>query len=82
MAELARLERRSSAKLDSFQSWLLDQRSATPKSPFFKVFDGFATFVDDLVDWFTTAILWLTWLGAAAVGTHHACSGSAAPVPR
>ena len=58
-----------SAKLDSFQSWLLDQRSATPESPFFKVFDGFATFVDDLVTWFDDAILWLTWLGAAAVGT-------------
>jgi glycine betaine/proline transport system permease protein len=58
-----------SAKLDSFQSWLLDQRSATPESPFFKVFDGFATFVDDLVDWFTRALLWLSWLGAAAVGT-------------
>jgi glycine betaine/proline transport system permease protein len=58
-----------SAKLDSFQSWLLDQRSADPKSPFFKVFDGFATFVDDLVTWFDNAILWLSWLGAAAVGT-------------
>jgi len=57
-----------SGKLDSFQSWLLDQRSATPKSPFFMVFDGFATFVDDLVAWFTDGILWLTWLGAAAVG--------------
>jgi glycine betaine/proline transport system permease protein len=58
-----------SAKLDSFQTWLLDERSATPQTPFFKVFDGFATFVDDLVGWFTRAILWLSWLGAAAVGT-------------
>jgi glycine betaine/proline transport system permease protein len=58
-----------SEKLDSFQSWLLDRRSADPKSPFFKVFDGFATFVDDLVTWFENAILWLSWLGAAAVGT-------------
>ena len=58
-----------SAKLDEFQSWLLDQRNATPQSPFFAVFDGFATFVDNLVAWFTDAILWLTWLGAAAVGT-------------
>ena len=37
-----------SAKLDGFQSWLLDERSADPQSPFFKVFDGFATLVDDL----------------------------------
>ena len=58
-----------SARLDAFQSWLLDQRSATPKAPFFKIFDGFATFIDDLVNWFTRAILWLSWLGAAAVGT-------------
>jgi glycine betaine/proline transport system permease protein len=58
-----------SERLDSFQSWLLDQRSADPKSPFFKVFDGFATFIDDLVTWFNRAILWLSWLGAAAVGT-------------
>ena len=58
-----------SGKLDAFQSWLLDERSAEPQSPFFKVFDGFATFVDNLVAWFTSAILWLTWLGAAAVGT-------------
>jgi glycine betaine/proline transport system permease protein len=58
-----------SAKLDSFQSWLLDERSAEPQSPFFKVFDGFATLVDNLVAWFTSAILWLSWLGAAAVGT-------------
>jgi glycine betaine/proline transport system permease protein len=58
-----------SGKLDEFQSWLLDQRNATPQSPFFAVFDGFATFVDNLVTWFTDGILWLTWLGAAAVGT-------------
>ena len=57
-----------SAQLDSFQSWLLDQRSADPKSPAFAIFDGFATFVDNLVTWFNDAILWLTWLGAAACG--------------
>jgi len=58
-----------SAELDSFQSWLLDQRSAEDRSIVFAVFDGFATFVDDLVTWLTDGILWLTWLGAAAVGT-------------
>ena len=58
-----------SGELDSFQSWLLDQRSAEDTSFVFTIFDGFATFVDDLVTWFTDAILWLTWLGAAAVGT-------------
>jgi glycine betaine/proline transport system permease protein len=57
-----------SQKLDSFQSWLLDQRSADDPSVLFAVFNGFATFVDDLVTWFQNAIFWLTWLGAAAVG--------------
>lgn len=58
-----------SGNLDSFQSWLLDQRSAEDKSFVFSIFDGFATFVDDLVTWLTNGILWLTWLGAAAAGT-------------
>ena len=58
-----------SARLDAFQSWLLDQRSADPESLFFRIFNGFATFVDNLVSWFERAILWLSWLGAAAVGT-------------
>ena len=58
-----------SQKLDAFQSWLLDQRSSDDPSVVFAVFNGFATFVDDLVTWFQNAIFWLTWLGAAAVGT-------------
>ena len=32
------------------------------------MFDGFATLVDDLVEWFTRFILWLSWVGATAVG--------------
>lgn len=58
-----------SAHLDAFQSWLLDQRSAAHKSAVFTIFDGFRTFVDDLVTWLTDGILWLTWAGAAAAGT-------------
>jgi glycine betaine/proline transport system permease protein len=58
-----------SAKLDSFQAWLLDQRTAEDESAFFSVFNGFATLVDNLVDWFTRFLLWLSWLGVAAVGT-------------
>jgi len=58
-----------SAKLDSFQSWLLDQRSAEDESAFFSIFNAFATLVDNLVDWFTRFLLWLSWLGVAAVGT-------------
>ena len=40
-------------KLDEFQTWLIDQRSAEDKSLIFTVFDGFRIFVDDLVAWFT-----------------------------
>ncbi len=58
-----------SAKLDSFQAWLLDQRTAEDESAFFSIFNGFATLVDNLVDWFTRFLLWLSWLGVAAVGT-------------
>ena len=52
----------------------------TPRASFFRIFNGFATFVDDLVAWFDERILWLTWLGAAAVGTLP-CSASAAFAP-
>lgn len=58
-----------SSKLDGFQSWLLDQRSAADRSVVFAAFDGFATFVDNLVTWLQNGIFWLTWPGAAAVGT-------------
>ena len=41
-----------SPRLDDFHIWLLDQRSAGDRSFVFALFDGFATFVDNLVDWF------------------------------
>ena len=55
--------------LDDFHIWLLDQRSAEDPSFVFAVFDGFATFVDNLVDWFGRLLLWLTWIGTTAAGT-------------
>jgi glycine betaine/proline transport system permease protein len=54
---------------DDFQTWLLDQRNAANPSFVFAVFDGFATFVDDLVGWFNRLLLWLTWVGTTAAGT-------------
>ena len=55
--------------LDAFQVWLIDERNAEDKSVVFGIFDGFATFVDDIVNWFTRLLLWLTWVGTTAAGT-------------
>jgi glycine betaine/proline transport system permease protein len=55
--------------LDSFQIWLLDQRSAEDKSIVFALFDGFRVFVDDLVTRLNELLLDLTWLGTTAAGT-------------
>jgi glycine betaine/proline transport system permease protein len=54
--------------LDDFQTWLLDERNAESPSFVFAIFDGFATFVDDLVGWFDRLLLWLTWVGTALAG--------------
>ena len=58
-----------SGHLDDFQIWLIDERNAEEKSVVFGIFDGFATFVDNLVNWFTRLLLWLTWVGTAVSGT-------------
>jgi glycine betaine/proline transport system permease protein len=55
--------------LDDFQTWLSDERNADNASFVFSVFDGFATFVDDLVGWFQRFLLWLTWIGTTTAGT-------------
>jgi glycine betaine/proline transport system permease protein len=55
--------------LDDFQTWLADRRNAEEQSFVFSVFDGFATFVDNLVGWFDRFLLWLTWVGTTAAGT-------------
>jgi glycine betaine/proline transport system permease protein len=56
-------------KLDEFQVWLIEQRSAEDKSIVFALFDGFRVFVDNLVIWLEDALFWLTWPGATALGT-------------
>jgi glycine betaine/proline transport system permease protein len=53
--------------LDDFQSWLIDQRSASDQSFLFSIFDGFRLFVDDLVTWLNDFLLWMTWVGTTAV---------------
>ncbi len=56
-------------KLDDFQTWLIEQRSAEDKGIVFTLFDGFRLLVDDLVGWFDRFFLWLTWPGVAMLGT-------------
>jgi glycine betaine/proline transport system permease protein len=56
-------------KLDEFQVWLIEQRSAEDKSLIFTLFDGFRVFVDELVARFTELLSWLTWVGTTVAGT-------------
>jgi glycine betaine/proline transport system permease protein len=53
-------------KLNDFQGWLIDQRSATDPSLFFAITDGFRAFADWLVTAINDAFLWMTWIGTAA----------------
>jgi glycine betaine/proline transport system permease protein len=55
--------------LDDFQVWLSDNRNAEDPSFVFAIFDGFATFVGNLVDWFNRLLLWLTWIGTTTATT-------------
>ena len=55
--------------LDTFATWLSDQRNAPEPSFVFSVFNSFATFLDNLVSWLTRLLLWMTWIGTATVGT-------------
>ncbi|MEX0851567.1 MAG: ABC transporter permease subunit [Gaiellaceae bacterium] len=56
------------ARLDDFQIWLLDQRTAEDKSVVFALFDGFRVFVDNLVAWLNELFLDLTWVGTTVAG--------------
>jgi glycine betaine/proline transport system permease protein len=58
-----------SAHLDSFQTWLLDQRNASDANIVFSSFDGLATFLDNLVTWLDNLFLWCTWVGLTAAAT-------------
>jgi glycine betaine/proline transport system permease protein len=55
--------------LDRFQTWLSDSRSAANPSFVFAIFNGFATFLDNLVSWLTTFFQKLTWVGTVGLGT-------------
>jgi glycine betaine/proline transport system permease protein len=54
--------------LDTFQSWLIDQRNAEHPNVVFRAFNGFAGFLDDLVTWLNNLLHWLTWVGTTVAG--------------
>jgi glycine betaine/proline transport system permease protein len=55
--------------LDDFQAWLSNNRNVPHPNIFFRIFNGIATFLDDLVGWITSFFFKLTWVGTAALGT-------------
>jgi glycine betaine/proline transport system permease protein len=55
-------------KLDDFQTWLLEQRTADDRNVIFAIFDGFRAFADWLVAALNDALLWMTWVGTVAAG--------------
>ena len=54
--------------LNDFQTWLVDQRNAESPSAVIRAFNGFAEFLDNLVNWFTSFLGWMTWIGVTVAG--------------
>ena len=69
------------AHFDDLQTWLLDQRNAENPNVVFAVFNGFATLVDNLVNWFNRLLLWLTWVGTTVAGTWSRCASAVGAPP-
>ncbi len=55
-------------RLDSFQGWLLERRSAEDRSVVFALFDGFRALADALVTWINDLLVAMTWVGTAVTG--------------
>jgi glycine betaine/proline transport system permease protein len=53
-------------RLDDFQVWLLDERTAEDRNFVFAIFDGFRALADWLVTALDNALVWLTWPGVLA----------------
>ena len=54
--------------LDDFQTWLSNNRNVPHPNVFFRVFNGIATFLDNIVGWLTSLFFKLTWAGTTALG--------------
>ena len=55
-------------RLDSAQTWLLEERTADNPNIVFAIFDGFRALAEWLVTAIDNVILWLTWVGTIAAG--------------
>jgi glycine betaine/proline transport system permease protein len=55
--------------LDRFQTWLSDNRNVPHPNFAFRIFNGFASFLDNLVSWLTSLFHKLTWAGTVVLGT-------------
>ena len=53
-------------RLDDFQVWLLDERTAENPNIIFAIFDGFRALAEWLVTALNDVLLWLTWPGVIA----------------
>jgi glycine betaine/proline transport system permease protein len=58
-----------SPHLDRFQVWLSNNRNLPHPNVAFRIFNGFANFLDDLVSWLTRFFYYLKWSGTATLGT-------------
>jgi glycine betaine/proline transport system permease protein len=54
--------------LNDFQTWLVDERNADSPSVVIRAFNGFASFLNSLVNWFTSFLGWMTWVGVTVAG--------------
>src|SRR4051794_1166706 len=54
--------------LDDFQNWLSNNRNVEHAGVGFRIFNGFSSFLDDLVSWLDSFFAYLTWVGTAALG--------------
>jgi glycine betaine/proline transport system permease protein len=53
-------------RLDSAQTWLLEERTAENPNVIFAIFDGFRALAEWLVTAIDDVLLWLTWVGTIA----------------
>ena len=53
-------------RLDSLQTWLLEERTAQDPNIVFAIFDGFRALAEWLVTALNDVLLWLTWVGTIA----------------
>jgi glycine betaine/proline transport system permease protein len=55
--------------LDHFQTWLSDESNLPHPNLFFRVVNGIANWLGDVVSWITTFFQDITWVGTAVLGT-------------